>query len=338
VENFKPWIPFSTWDQRELRVEKNTHRLLDLFDSVNLDGKTEARGRKAYRLERQEARMPGGSEDSVPSGLPASPLLAGNSGLSAKRNEKSNPKATFFILGWIAAKLPNLVREIYSRRHEVASHGLNHVLPDKLPAAELKQDLTESKKLLEDITGGEVAGYRAPSFAVNDDVLRTIEDCGYRYDSSYNSFAWHGRYGKISLNGSRRKGIASKISENFFELPVSNLEFKSPLFHQLSATSAGQKVGKRVALPWGGGGYFRLMPANVFKWGIKSILIKNNAYLFYAHPWEIDPNQPKVNNVSSGFKFRHYTNLNSTEKKFRNLIESFAYCRFVTCREYLNGI
>jgi len=97
-------------------------------------------------------------------------------------------------------------------------------MPDQLSADELKQDLTGSKKLLEDITGAEVVGYRAPSFAVTEDVLKTIEDCGYLYDSSYNSFGMHGRYGKISLNGAGRKGIARMVSENFFELPVSNLQ------------------------------------------------------------------------------------------------------------------
>jgi len=340
VENFKPWIPFSTWDERELRVEKNTHNLLNLFDSIKTAGKLEARGQKDNRLVINEARMPGGSEDSEPSNLQASQLQAsGNKPpslpaskppsffasqpqatdyeLSATSYEKSYPKVTFFILGWIAEKLPHLVREIHARGHEVASHGCNHELPDQLSADELKQDLTDSKKLLEDLIGAEVVGYRAPSFAVTDGVLKTIEDSGYLYDSSYNSFGMHGRYGKISLNGAGRNGIARKTSENFFELPISNLKF----------------VGQ--TLPWGGGGYFRLMPVKVFNWGIKSILTKNDAYVFYAHPWEIDPNQLRVNDASLGYKFRHYTNLYKTETRLRNLIESFRHCRFVTCSQYL---
>ena len=309
VENFKPWIPFSTWDQRELRVEQNTHRLLNLFDSINLAGKLEARGQKANRLESYEARMPGGSEDPEPSSFQAS-----------KPQAEGGVQATFFVLAWIAEKLPHLVREIHSRGHEVASHGCNHQLPDQLSADELKQDLTDSKKLLEDIIGAEVVGYRAPSFAVTDGVLKTIEDCGYLYDSSYNSFSLHGRYGKISLNGAGRKGIARKISENFFELPVSNLRF----------------VGQ--TWPWGGGGYFRLIPHLPFKYGIKSILKKENAYLFFMHPWEIDPKQPRVKDAITAYKFRHYVNLNDTHKKLVNLIRALSQCRFITCSQYLSEL
>ena len=276
VENFKPWIPFSTWDQRELRVERNVHRLLDLFDSIKLPS------------------------------FPASQLPA-----------ERVPKATFFILGWLAERLPNLVREIQSRGHEIASHGCNHELPELLSADELKQDLTGSKKLLEDITGAEVAGYRAPSFAINDDILKLIEDCGYLYDSSYNSFSHHGRYGKVSLNGVSKKGIAHKLSNDFYELPVSNFMIN------------------RWVLPLGGGGYFRLAPYRLFRRGVKAILKRDETYVFYMHPWEFDPSQPSVKNASMNYKFRHYTNLNKTKSRLRSLIDNFDYCRFVTCNEYL---
>ena len=107
------------------------------------------------------------------------------------------------MLGWLAKRLPQLVREIAARGHEVASHGNSHRMCSPLDDAELKEDLGGSKRLLEDITGAEVAGFRAPNFSVDDRVLAIIRDCGYRYDSSYNSFALHGRYGKISLNGNR---------------------------------------------------------------------------------------------------------------------------------------
>jgi len=156
-------------------------------------------------------------------------------GVNPVRKNKKKIKATFFVLAWIAERLPRIVREIQSRGHEIASHGCNHELPELLSADELKQDLTDSKKLLEDITGAEVAGYRAPSFAINDDILKIIEDAGYLYDSSYNSFSLHGRYGKISLNGTSKKGIAHKLSNDFYELPVSNLSIKNPLSLELSA-------------------------------------------------------------------------------------------------------
>jgi hypothetical protein len=171
---------------------------------------------------------------------------------------------------------------------------------------------------LEDLSGSPVCGYRAPSFAINDDILKIIEDAGYLYDSSYNSFGMHGRYGKISLNGTRKQGIAHKISDNFYELPISNLN-----------------LGDQI-LPWGGGAYFRLVPLPLFKLGVDKILKKEEAYLFYLHPWEIDPEQPLVRSVSASFKFRHYRNLGKTKTRLKHLIENFGQCRLVTCNEYLN--
>jgi polysaccharide deacetylase family protein (PEP-CTERM system associated) len=261
--------------------------------------------------------MQGGLEDSEPSSFQASkpPNL-----IASQPQAERRPKATFFVLGWIAEKLPHLVREIHSQGHEVASHGCNHQLPDQLSADELKQDLTDSKKLLEDITGAEVVGYRAPSFAVNDGVLKTIEDCDYHYDSSYNSFGLHGRYGKISLNGTGRMGIAHRLSENFFELPVSNL-----------------RLGGRV-IPMGGGAYFRLTPGPLFRRSVKSILDKEGAYLFYLHPWEIDPDQPRVRRAGSGARFKHYTNLGRTESGLVKMRKRFSHCRFITCSEYLERV
>ena len=132
--------------------------------------------------------------------------------------------ATFFVLGWIAKRLPHLVREIATRGHEVASHGHSHRMCNGLADSELRSELGDSKHLLEDITGTEVAGFRAPNFSVDDRVLSILQESGYRYDSSYNNFSLHGRYGKISLNGNRA-GIAHKLSEYFFELPISNLPF-----------------------------------------------------------------------------------------------------------------
>jgi polysaccharide deacetylase family protein (PEP-CTERM system associated) len=302
VENFKPWIPFSTWDQRELRVEKNVHRLLNLFDKIELRGqKTEDRNqnsdfRKQKKIEQKE--------------YPQNPV-------NPVRKNKIKIKATFFVLGWLAERIPNLVREIQSRGHEVASHGCKHQLLDQLSVDELKQDLTDSKKLLEDITGAEVVGYRAPSFSINDNILTIIRDSGYRYDSSYNSFSLHGRYGRISLNGTGKLGIAHKLSDNFYELPISNLN-----------------LGNQI-LPWGGGAYFRLIPLSLFKSGIKKFLMHQDAYMFYGHPWEFDPEQPRVNQAAFNSKFRHYTNLNKTQAKLRSLIESFDHCWFLTCSRYL---
>ena len=271
VENFKPWIPFSAWDSFELRVEKNTHLLLDLFDSIELDS----------------------------------------------QGKTITPKVTFFILGWIAKRLPNMVNEINNRGHEIASHGFNHNLCNYESYDDLKNDLIKSKKLLEDIIGAKVSGYRAPNFSINSDILNQIKECGYLYDSSYNSFDMNPRYGRVNLNGQNRIGVVIKLSDKFYELPLSNL-----------------KLWNKI-LPLSGGGYFRLFPSVIFNKGVRSILNKDGVYLFYIHPWEFDPNQPRVNNASSFLKLRHYINLKKTEPKLKSLIRHFKQSEFITCSQYL---
>jgi polysaccharide deacetylase family protein (PEP-CTERM system associated) len=274
VENFKPYIPFTSWSYHEFRVENNTHRLLDLLDSNNVQPTT------GYKL-----------------------------------GEKR--RATFFVLGWIAERLPRLVREIHSRGHEVASHGYYHNLCRQSSYDDLKRDLSDSKKLLEDIVGDRVLGYRAPGFSINDEILKIIEDSGYLYDSSYNSFGINKRYGQPALSGNGKKGIALQLSGAFYELPISNVT-----------------LGKRT-VPWGGGGYFRVTPFRLFRLGVGSLLKKEKAYLFYMHPWEIDPEQPKVNKASSFYKLRHYANLSKTHSKLSKFLEVFNHCRFITCQRYV---
>jgi polysaccharide deacetylase family protein (PEP-CTERM system associated) len=291
VENFKKCIPFSSWSSRDLRVERNTHRLLDLFDSIKLN-------------------KPIQKSDS-------------NHELSAMSHVLGRPgdlHATFFVLGWIAERLPHLVLEIHSRGHEVASHGYYHNLCRQSSYDDLKRDLSDSKKLLEDIVGDPVPGYRAPGFSINDDILKIIEDSGYLYDSSYNSFGMNKRYGQPTLSGNGRKGIAFQLSEAFYELPISNVN-----------------LGKRT-IPWGGGGYFRLTPFRLFSLGVHSILKKEKAYLFYMHPWEVDPEQPRLNKASSFYKLRHYVNLKRTHSKLSEFLETFSHCGFFTCHQYLEKV
>jgi polysaccharide deacetylase family protein (PEP-CTERM system associated) len=274
VENFKPYIPFSSWPACELRVEKNIHRLLDLFD--------------AHPVPQATSNGRGGK-----------------------------PQATFFVLGWIAERLPQLIREIHARGHEIGSHGYHHVLCSQSPTEELRADLIQSKRRLEEITGAPIRGYRAPSFSINDDILALIRDCGYLYDSSFNSFDMHSRYGRISLPKNGTKGIAARISDSFYELPISNVALGG------------------ISLPWGGGAYFRLIPFFLFRWGVHSILKRQKAYLFYMHPWEIDPEQPRVKDASSFDKFRHYTNQDKSYSRLEKLLQAFREYAFVTCSEYL---
>ena len=353
VENFKQYIPFSSWPSRELCVEKNTHRLLDLLDSQRSE--VRACPPSVWRGQKSNSTNPINSINSINS-----------------TNPINSPKATFFVLGWIAERLPNLVREIQARGHEVASHGYYHNLSNHQSYEDLKTDLTDSKKLLEDIIGAPIYGYRAPSFAINEDILKVIQDCGYLYDSSYNSFSMHGRYGQLSLSQNGKKGIALQIpagrkshplthyqqpatsnqyqssifnlqSSILFELPISNLDLRNPFSFQLSAFSSRQNAKKSFlftsfALPWGGGAYFRLIPFPLFKLGVQSILKKQGAYLFYLHPWEIDPQQPKVKDAPAFFKFRHYVNLDKTHSKLLRLIQSFQHCHFITCSQYLSTL
>jgi polysaccharide deacetylase family protein (PEP-CTERM system associated) len=298
VENFKSLIPFETWNHRELRIERNVHRLLDLFDSIELPP-----------AKRCTAGAP----------KPINPNNPKNATNPTNTINARKPRATFFVLCWIAERVPQIVREIAARGHEVASHGCYHELPKKMASDSLSIELKDSRKRLEDTIGGPVVGFRAPSFAIDDGVLEAVAKSGYLYDSSYNSFSLHGRYGKISLNGQPQIGIARRVIDNLYELPISNLNLLGSV------------------LPLGGGAYFRLFPFRFFRLGVNWIFKRDNAYLFYIHPWEIDPEQPRVTEASLHHKLRHYTMLSKTYDRLDKLIDSFKYCHFATCSQYLDA-
>jgi polysaccharide deacetylase family protein (PEP-CTERM system associated) len=244
--------------------------------------------------------------------------LAGSKN-SNDRQTKGPLRATFFVLGWVAQRIPGLVRQIHARGHEVASHGYNHNLCNRCSTEELKEDLEDSKKLLENILGAPVLGYRAPSFSITEETLEILEDCGYQYDSSFNSFATNDRYGKIETfsNGT---GIVCKTRRKIYELPISNF-------------SAG-----RYTFPIGGGAYFRLMPVRLFTKMAKSVIRSKNAFLFYLHPWEADPGQPRVRDAHAFLRFRHYVNISSTLSKLHCVINSMKDLSFVSCGEYVRQV
>ena len=317
VENLRSWNPPSVWNRRELRVERNVHRLLDLLDSFNPEPRAVHRAPVVKANKNSTFHHRPSTGEPAPCTVQREPFI----------------HATFFVLGWIAERLPGLVREIAARGHEVASHGSSHRMCRPLSDAELRDELAGSKRLLEDITGAGVAGFRAPNFSVDDRVLDIVRECGYRYDSSYNSFSLHGRYGKITLNGQPRAGIAYKIFNNFYELPVSNLPFSClPTLGTLGILAHF----RHFQIPFSGGAYFRLMPLGVFRRGVRTILDRDGAYVFYLHPWEIDPEQPRVGHASRAARFKHYTNLEKTMDKLKGMLEVFADCRFVGCGEYIN--
>lgn len=226
--------------------------------------------------------------------------------------------ATFFVLGWIADRLPHLVAEIQKFGHEIASHGYNHELCSGPVYTTLCDDLLRSKTLLEDISGRPVVGYRAPSFSVTHDLIDTLGELGFRYDSSYNNFTMNKRYGQVKSFFQQGNDGYLVAKNGIAELPISNL------------TLGGQTI------PWGGGGYFRLYPPSVFFSGVSRILKDMDYYNFYCHPWEFDPDQPSASGIGVLSRFRHYLNLDKTLNRLDRFLHRFKDCNFVTCSQYLD--
>lgn len=228
-------------------------------------------------------------------------------------------EATFFILGWCAKQRPQLIKKIHGQGHEIASHGFQHALCNNLAEDDFRNDVHRAKCILEDITGTQVCGYRAPSFSITSTTMKILKATGYTYDSSYNSFDLNTRYGSINLSEMQKcDGMAYRDNNGLWELPISNLTVM------------------KKNIPWGGGGYFRLYPFPLFRMGLNHILKKQKDYLFYIHPWEIDPEQPTVREASFFYKLRHYVNIKNNQAKLSKFFKTFGHCRFVSCRTYLD--
>lgn len=234
--------------------------------------------------------------------------------------EEFGVKATFFVLGWVAERLPNLVKRISESGHEVASHGFNHVLNHLLSSQELRDDLERSKKLLEDISGQMVMGYRAPSFTLTKELIRLLPELGYRYDSSLNNFFLHDRYIKMD--------IENRSESNYFVFENGLVEFPMPLV----------KFWGRPLFPISGGGYIRIFPFEVFKMLVDKFLADNDLYVFYMHPWEVDYRQPRVKGIRFSFKLRHYSGLKGMSSRIRGLIRHLKSrgVRFVRFRDLIH--
>jgi len=215
--------------------------------------------------------------------------------------DKYNVKATFFVLGWIAERKPQLVKEIHSRGHEIASHGYGHIINYELSRDEIFEDIKKSKELLEGITGDKIVGYRAPNFSVTKDVIDALTTLKFKYDSSYHPFSGNERYGQLGVD---EKGIF-KLNESLIEIPMSVWKNK---FFELSIA---------------GGGYFRLYPYSFFRTLTSSYLKKNDYMIMYFHPWEFDPEQPRVKDVKFSYSFRHYVGLETTLSKLDKFISQF---------------
>ena len=220
--------------------------------------------------------------------------------------DEQNIRCTFFVLGWVAEKVPTLIRNIANAGHEIASHGYGHELIYRLSGKDFRRDVERSKYLLEDLTGRQVRGYRAPSFSITDWAIPILQDLGFSYDSSMFAAMAHDRYGKLS-NADINKSI-SELRPGFVEVSVSCMRWGP------------------YRLPWGGGGYFRLIPYPIFKFGIGQILASGNPYVFYLHPWEIDPDQPRIGGLTHSHRFRHYVNLGKCKSRWQTLLGDFKWC------------
>lgn len=227
-------------------------------------------------------------------------------------------KATFFVLGWIAQRSPELIRSIQVAGHEVACHGLNHQLVYRQTLADFTEETRRSKLLLEDITGEAVRGYRAASWSITSRSLWALDvliDLGFEYDSSVFPIR-HDRYG-IPGASPWPGMIESPDGRSIVEFPPSTVPV----------------MGTR--LPVAGGGYFRLLPYKVTQMGLRRVNRDfNRPFIFYLHPWEIDPNQPRIE-ASWLSRFRHYTNLARTETRLRRMLSEF---RFTTVSNVLTNI
>lgn len=220
---------------------------------------------------------------------------------------ESGVHATFFTLGWIAERHPQMVQRIVSGGHELASHGYAHERTSALEPAAFFADVALAKAVLEDIAGIQVQGYRAPSFSIGDDDLWAY-DClakaGYRYSSSVYPIR-HDHYGSPD-----RSRFAHMAHTHVLEVPIATARLFQTNF------------------PAGGGGYFRLMPYVLSRWLIRRVnSCDEESVIFYFHPWEIDPEQPRVKGVDAKSRFRHYVNLQRTAGRLRLLLQDFHWDR-----------
>ena len=233
------------------------------------------------------------------------PRVADNTRRLVEIFGKSNVKATFFVLGWVAEKYPELIKDIHSQGHEIASHGYAHRRATEQSREEFLADVKRSKEHLENLIGAEVIGYRAPSFSIgytNEWAFEALVELGFKYSSSTYPVK-HDLYGTPDW-----PRFAYNRPEGIVEIPIPTLRL----------------LGKQV--PIGGGGYFRLYPYSVARMLVRKYLNKEKQpYSFYFHPWEIDPEQPRVEGASAKSNFRHYLNLNKMEARLENLLADFSW-------------
>lgn len=218
-------------------------------------------------------------------------------------------KATFFTLGWVALRYPQMMRRIAEAGHEIASHGWDHARVFTMDRNEFALDLKKSREAIEDASGERVSGYRAPSFSIDQRTpwaFAELAEQGYAYSSSVAPIA-HDHYG---WREAPRFAFRPLADADLVEIPVTTAEF----------------AGRRLAA--GGGGFFRVLPYGFSRWAIRQVNAREGRpAVFYFHPWEIDPGQPRVGYAPLKSKLRHYTNLSGMADKLRQLIGDFSWGR-----------
>jgi len=220
--------------------------------------------------------------------------------------EQHDVHATFFTLGWVAEKFPQLVRRIVDSGHELASHGWGHIMVTRLTREQFSDDIRKAKQTLEDTTGSAVAGYRAPSYSFttkNAWAHPVLAEQGYRYSSSVAPIK-HDLYGIPDAPRFAHSAADGAV----IELPIT------------TTCVAGRNI------PCGGGGWFRLYPYKLSHWAISRVHSKDREKaIFYFHPWEIDPEQPRIDGLNFKTRFRHYQNLARMEGRVERLLKDFRW-------------
>lgn len=252
VSAFEPYIAKNQWDSLPHRVESNTDKILELFQTRGI-------------------------------------------------------KATFFTLGWVAERYPELIKRILTEGHELACHGYEHIRVTEQTPAEFRNDVARTKKLLEDLSGKEVKGYRAASYSIGKNnlwALDVLQEEGFKYSSSIYPVK-HDLYGMPDAPRFIYEPIAN---QTFKEIPITTIRF-------------GNKN-----LPCGGGGFFRFYPYALSKWAFNRVNNQEQqSGIFYFHPWEIDPDQPRQSGLNLKTRIRHYLNLQRMENRINQLLSDFKW-------------
>jgi len=231
--------------------------------------------------------------------------------------KSANTKATFFILGWVAERCEGLMMEIKNQGHEIASHGYSHELVYNMGEEAFDEDIRKSKEILEGFSKKPVIGYRAPSFSITNDslwALDVLKKNGIKYDSSIFPVNFHDRYGYPM-----KDSTPFRWPNGLIEIPLS--------VYRLS----------KFNLPVAGGGYFRLLPYAYFKFFLQRLNRNKEVCTFYLHPWELDPDQPKVS-LPLNYRFRHYVNLKATENRLANLLRDFKFDRMSVAHDIIRDV